>query len=257
MNFPTFKISLDISVLIVLLSFVLVSSIFLPEVIFDLLSYAQPISISEYFCEPVILAGGVIEPGANPLYKVGDKKTFYARRFTTGVEGEEYALSAACRAVGQFCYVFVEEGQKVDDFWINNLKAEFDEKISHKEKIRNRFELTFENEGRVVLLLLDVKDEWKPQKREERYIAGYFWAENQLPGFRSQTGNEMELLYLDINPANLTTADFLETVSHEYEHLINWSFAEIRIWLIIFFQTGFISFFVLNYFLGRKWKGKL
>ncbi len=256
-HLPTFKISLDAPTLIILLSFVLVGSIFLPEIVFDLLSYAQPTSVSDYFCEPVILAGGVAESGANSLYKVGDKKTFYARSFTTGVEGKEYALSATCKAVGKSCYIFVERGQKVDDFWINSLKTEFDEKISHKEKIRNRFLSTLDNEGKITLLLLDIRDECDLQERNQRYIAGYFWAEDSLPRFRSETGNEMELLYLDVNPAEPSTKDFLKTVAHEFEHLIYWSYAEVRTWLIFFPIVAIISFLAINCLLGRKWKGRM
>ena len=137
---------------------------------------------------------------------------------------------------------------------INN---EFDEKISHKEKIRNRFTSTLDNEGKVTLLLLDIKDECDCQEREQCYIAGYFWAEDSLPGFRSETGNEMELLYLDVNPAEPSTEDFLETASHEFEHLVHWSYAEVRTWLVFLPIVAIVSFLAINCLLGKKWKGKL
>jgi len=256
-RFPRFNISLDIPTLIFLLSLVLVSSIFLPEIIFDLFSYAKPEAVSKSSSESVILAGGVVNPKSSSPYKAGDKKSFSSRKFSTGIKGDEYELTAVCKAVGEFCYIFLEEGQEVDSVWIDKLKTKFDEEIANKEKIKNRFTSTFDNEGRITLLLLDIKDEWSPEKKGESYIAGYFWGENLIPNFRSKTGNEAEILYLDINPAKASTNDFLETVSHEFEHLIHWSFAEVRVWLIIFLQVGLISFFVLNHFLEGRWKGKL
>jgi len=256
-RFSTFKTSLSIPTLIILLTVVLVSSIFLPEIILDLFSYTHPKAVSDVSLEPIVLAGGAVVPGEHSLYGVGDKRSFVARKFATGIKGEEYELDAVCKAVGKFCYVFVEEGQEVDNVWVNKLRAEFDEEISAKKKIANRFKSTLDNDGRITLLLIDIKDGWDYQKKGERYIAGFFWGENQVPGFRSKTGNEADLLYLDINPANASTKDFLKTVSHELDHLVHQSYIEVRVWLIIFLQVGFISFFVLHYFLEGRWKGKL
>ncbi len=73
--------------------------------------------------------------------------------------------------------------------------------------------------GQIFILLLDVRDDWDSTSSSS-FIAGYFDPLDQGNG-----GNFADIIYLDTNPGDLTGAHtlfILETLAHEYQHLIHY-----------------------------------
>ncbi|MCH8837645.1 MAG: hypothetical protein IIA60_07565, partial [Candidatus Marinimicrobia bacterium] len=70
--------------------------------------------------------------------------------------------------------------------------------------------------GQVFILLLDVRDGWDSTSSTS-FIAGYFDPKDQGP-----EGNFADIIYLDTYPGATHTLLILETLAHEYQHLIHY-----------------------------------
>ncbi len=176
-------------------------------------------------------------------FRVGDKGPiqsvgWWATNLTTN---SEYLVPSTCRAVGNNCYIFVE-----DSLWIN---GRVDQAIV--DSIRNAWEFrtpanpgkgiyqtdveTFgnppdvDNDPRIIILILDIKDGYAGSGS---YVAGYFFGINQFPdgspGAGGHRSNYAEIYYLDGNPLNLKTPGGLtlgmQTTAHEFQHMIHWNY---------------------------------
>ena len=173
---------------------------------------------------------------ANPRFQLGQQVTFYAIDFR---QQTQYTVGASLRSIGDFCYVFVE-----DDQWQRNVTAGVVERIRRAfddstpaDAGRGIYEIEtaafgppadIDGDPRVLILLLDVRDSFV---HNGGFIAGYFSPVNQQLGvvrdpnhgvpFRS---NEAEMIYLDVDPLDVTSASGLSVLAHEFQHLIHWNY---------------------------------
>ena len=169
--------------------------------------------------------------------QVGDQKKFYAVDFARS--GVPYLTSATCRAVGKFCYIFVEDKQwdsgVVTHTGVVKLKRAFDESTP-ADPARGIYKLETEDLGpapdeidqdpKIYILILDIPDAYNGFGD---FIAGYFEPINQKRGvFRDpNTGmklysNEVEMIYLDANPLEAGSTMSMEILAHEFQHVIHW-----------------------------------
>jgi len=82
-----------------------------------------------------------------------------------------------------------------------------------------------DNDGKLTILLLDIKDGFKNQQTDS-YIAGYFFGGNFYSKGKinsQQYSNGRDMIYLDTNPGlqNYLTQTYT-TFAHELQHLINY-----------------------------------
>ena len=169
--------------------------------------------------------------------QVGDQRKFYAMDFS--LSGSPYFVNATCRAVGEFCYIFVEDSQWdrgiVTNTDVVKLRRAFDDSTP-RDPSRGIYELETTNLGptpdeidldpKIYILVLDILDDYD---RFGTYVAGYFEPLNQKRGvFRDpNTGmklysNEVELIYIDSHPLDAGSAMAREILAHELQHLIHW-----------------------------------
>ncbi|HMA62257.1 MAG TPA: T9SS type A sorting domain-containing protein [bacterium] len=73
--------------------------------------------------------------------------------------------------------------------------------------------------GKLNVLLIDVRDGYDPETSTS-YVAGYFDPLDQM-GTR---GNFSEIIYIDTNPADLTSEYVHTIVAHELQHLIHYNY---------------------------------
>lgn len=173
-------------------------------------------------------------------FTVGQAKSLWA---TNMVSNTEYAVTSHCRAVGNNCYIFVE-----DSLWTNgtvtpaavtSIQTAF-ETSTPGDASKGVFQLDtmyFGNppdvdaDPKIIILILDIKDGFTGSGG---YVAGYFYAINEYTDAYIQGAlgsnrhsNEAEIFYIDANPANLRTstgvAGAASTTAHEFQHMINWS----------------------------------
>ncbi len=169
--------------------------------------------------------------------QVGDQRKFYAVDFARS--GAPYSINATCRAVGKFCYIFVEDEQwqrgSVTHTGVVKLKRAFDESTP-ADPARGIYKLETEELGpspdeidldpKIYILALDILDDYA---RSGNFIAGYFEPINQKRGVVREPGtglkfysNEVEMLYIDTEPLDVGGALSKEILAHELQHLIHW-----------------------------------
>lgn len=168
--------------------------------------------------------------------QIGEQRKFFAIDFTRA--GASYQTSATCRAIGRFCYIFVEDSQwqrgTVSSTSVARLKRAFDDSTPGNDT-KGIYEIITSNLGptpdeidkdpRIYILLLDIPD----NRVGGNYIGGYFEPINQKRGVvhDPNTGmkfisNEVELIYIDTDPLDVNGLLAQEILAHELQHLIHW-----------------------------------
>ena len=177
--------------------------------------------------KPIVAAPTQLRPP-----KIGDQKTFYAVEFRNK---NQYRLNATLRAIGTWCYIYVENTE-----WQRTVNARtlasvlwYFEQSTPADSSKGIYQIETElfgtppdtdGDDRVYLLLLDIRGDSLSQ-----VIAGYF---NQIDQQRGQlrdphTGklyrsNELDLIYLDTDPTSAGDTEGVTILAHEFQHLIHW-----------------------------------
>ena len=132
---------------------------------------------------------------------------------------------ASLEVVGKHCYVYLEKGQTVPAARLEEIADEFDTRIypTVTGHFGQEWNPGIDDDPRITLLLMDIKDGYQPKGM---YTAGYFnpgdeYPEGQLPADSKLKGNRREMLYIDLNPADVTSRTFLSVVAHEFQHMIH------------------------------------
>ena len=169
-----------------------------------------------------------------PKLVLGERKNFFSVNFSTR---EQYIVQATLRAIGEFCYIFVEDSQwlrVVHEGTVNSVRRAFDDATPADPK-RGIYEIQTELFGappdidgdkRIYLLLLDIRDEGTSG---DGFVAGFFSPINQHRGVLRHPeigipvrSNELDMLYLDTQPQNAGSQTALGVLAHEFHHLIHW-----------------------------------
>ena len=172
-------------------------------------------------------------------FTVGDTHNWWA---TNLINYNEYEVPSTCRAIGDHCYIFVENaiwGNRIDESSVNKILNAF-EYSTPSSASKGIYDTGIENFGdppdvdndpRIIILILDIQDGFSGSGG---YVAGYFYSANQYPDGDPALGgtrsNFTEIYYLDANPADLSSDqgsnDVLATTAHEFQHMIHWNWDE-------------------------------
>ena len=173
------------------------------------------------------------QSNAPPLV-IGERKDFFSINFNTH---EQYIVRSTLRAIGEFCYVFVEDSQwlgGVNQETVNSVRRAFDS-ATPIDPNRGIYEIETELFGeppdidgdkRIYLLLLDIRDKGT---RDSGFVAGFFSPVNQHRGVLRHPeigipvrSNELDMLYIDTQPQNAGSQKAHGVLAHEFQHLIHW-----------------------------------
>lgn len=155
--------------------------------------------------------------------QLGQKEIFWTNNIATGKFEQ---ITATLRAIGKNCYVFLQDSQNVTQEAIAKIQKQLDEQIypTNTAFFGTEARPGLDGNLKITLLMLDIQDGYA--KPEDGYVAGYFFAGDQM--LQSDLGsnskaksNEREILYLDTYPCDPTAADYLEIVAHEFQHMIH------------------------------------
>jgi hypothetical protein len=164
-------------------------------------------------------------------FTVGTNKSFYAYNFTNSTR---YSTSFTCRAVGNNCYIFVEDSvwdTRVDQSAVDSVLKAFDSStpanpslgIYHMDVNAFGTPPDVDNDPRVVILILNIRDGWTGSGG---YVAGYFDSYNEVLSYANS--NKGEFYYVDANPLNLKSPYGIQTgmstTAHEFQHMINFNY---------------------------------
>jgi hypothetical protein len=173
-------------------------------------------------------------------YSVGSKKSWYADDLTS-TSVSRYLVSSTCKAVGNNCYIFVEDSSwsagRVNQTAVDSVRIYFDSKTPANPS-KGIFETDtaafgnppdVDDDPKIIILMLDIKDGYSSTSGGG-YVEGYFYSYNEIDpevvGYSKS--NFAEMFYLDTNPLNLTTTSGLQsglsTLAHEFQHMIHFNY---------------------------------
>lgn len=153
--------------------------------------------------------------------EVGDVEVFNTVNLTNNAPMK---IRAVLKKIGTHCYIYLEQGQKVDTQTINNIAAHFDRKIH--PQVRSMFGSEWspgiDGDKRITLLLLDIRDSYDPGRGRNNFTSGYFNAGDEFPRSKNANSNQREMLYLDTYPGKAGSVKFLSVLAHEFQHMVHW-----------------------------------
>jgi hypothetical protein len=179
---------------------------------------------------PAGLRSGIQFADTNPeetgLEKdLGQKEMFWVRNIQTG---NFEKVTAVLRAIGEHCYVFLQDTQDVSQEAINRIQDQFDNQIykTNTEYFGFEWKPGIDNDNRINLLMVDIQDGYSDP--DDGYVAGYFFAGDEMrqsdfPPHSKVRTNEREIVYLDTYPCDPEADDYLEVVAHEFQHMIHYN----------------------------------
>ena len=158
----------------------------------------------------------------NEVWKKGDRNIFKTFNFATN-KWEE--TEAELVAAGTNLVVYLELARSFDEAMLQRLVKEFDRKI-YPQTTRyfgNEARPGIDNDDRITILLMDIRDGFE---KSGTYTSGYFnrgdcYLPHEIPEGVDLQSNCREMLYVDINPSDVSSNDFFATIAHEFQHLIH------------------------------------
>lgn len=143
----------------------------------------------------------------------------------TGSGQSSYQVPTVFYGSTRNALAYVEVDSNVNYDKIETVLKTFEEKIAPVEHSYFGEPIDINNDEKVILLFLDIKDGASPGMP---YIAGYFdplnqYSDSSVYGIYQLRSNEQEMMYLDTYPADIESEDFLSTLAHEYQHLLHFS----------------------------------
>jgi hypothetical protein len=146
----------------------------------------------------------------------GPVRRFWAR----DVEDNFYQLDAVEIITGAHGIFYVEKANrdKAPRSDVESLAVEFDTKIFPlvTENFGDFWDV--DNNGKVILLLLDIQD-----IPGAGYTAGYFYTGDMYDLSTREYSNMADMLYIDVNPGKVSDQSLRYTLAHEFQHLVNFS----------------------------------
>ena len=154
--------------------------------------------------------------------EVGDQASFNTYNLEQNCNEK---IKATLKKIGKHCYVYVQNGKSVNQKTIDKIAHAFDNKIYPEDRSMFGEEWCpgIDDDSRITLLLLDIKDGYNPSSGNYAYTGGYFNAGDCYPRSKYATSNQREMLYLDINPSDPSSDKFLSVMAHEFQHMIHWN----------------------------------
>lgn len=154
--------------------------------------------------------------------EVGDVEVFNAFNVRAG---KHEKIRARLKKIGKHCYLYLQEGKKVDSAAITNIVKEFDTRIyqNTRSMFGSEWSPGIDGDPRIILFLLDIQDGYNPQQGRRGYTAGFFYPGDCYNRKKKPESNEREMLYLDIYPSVPGSKEFMSVVAHEFQHMIHWN----------------------------------
>lgn len=171
--------------------------------------------------EHMLRTRGMVMYADSKPAEVGDEIVFTTMNVA---EKKPEKTPAVLKKIGRHCYVFVEKGKSVSEAAIDKIVKTFDEKIypTNTSVFGSEWKPGIDNDERITLLFLDIKDGYQKDGANKGYVAGYFYPGDEYNKEQNPQSNEREMLYLDIFPADPTKDSYLGVVAHEFQHMIHW-----------------------------------
>jgi hypothetical protein len=157
-------------------------------------------------------------------------KTFWSYKIDltgSGASMELLQVSAYLAGVSAHAKIYVEVDRGVTQSQVDQLLYEFETNIYPNLQQNLAEPLDVNEDGKVTFLLIDIQDSYT--KQGDSYLGGYFdpfnmYRETSVILNAQRRSNEEDMLYMDIYPSVINSKNFLATMAHEYQHLLQFSY---------------------------------
>lgn len=155
--------------------------------------------------------------------EVGDIEVFNTFNI---LKNNHEKTKAQLKKIGRHCYIYLQQGRKLDAATIDRIAAAFDKRIypEARSMFGSEWNPGIDNDPKITLLLLDIQDSFNPDQGRKGFTAGYFNAGDCYRTSKFPNSNQREMLYLDVFPGNPSTDKFLSVIAHEFQHMIHWNY---------------------------------
>ncbi len=151
------------------------------------------------------------------LYAIWIEGRFFNAR--TATNNTWYVVAAKKLATGANCIIYADETINFSSTDALEIRDEYESKIHQKMIDSFGTFKDVDNNGKVIILLLDIIDGYSGGS----YVAGYFDPTHMFSTGTYAKSNQADMLFVDINPG-WTEKDLLyTTIAHEFQHLISFS----------------------------------
>lgn len=150
-------------------------------------------------------------------FSIGETKTFWA---VDEYNGLYYTVTAQLKKIGNYSYVFVEDGQYISPGTINSITDEFDNKIYPLDTNYFGSPPNIDGNQKIVILLLDIKDAHNYISYYPPSVLGYF---NPMDQMYYKYSNRLDMIYIDTYTL-ITKKTWAATLIHEFQHLIHYNY---------------------------------
>lgn len=148
-------------------------------------------------------------PTAPKQYHVGDKETFWVNR---DMQSQNEKITATLRYMNNVAYMWVEDGERVDDGALKQSADVFANKIypTNRKYLGSEANPGVDNDPRLHILNTRFKN-----------ASGYFSQSDTLPLSVNRYSNEKEMFYINTRSLHPGTPAYDSTLAHEFAHMIH------------------------------------
>lgn len=177
--------------------------------------------------------GSYAEPISRYRFQPHDSLNYNDKNHTFLIEEEEFIYEIEADLVygdkDSRCLIYVENGSKYSRFskW-EKIGKFFDHSVSSPMERSFGTPSDIDKNGKIVILYYSFEDDT---------MLGYFSSGDLESRDEIDSSNEMEILYMNLDYGSPGSKDMIETLPHEYMHLINYSnrqkrdYSEMDIWM--------------------------
>ncbi len=150
-------------------------------------------------------------PAAPRQYRVGDKETFWVSRDPN--RGDNQKITATLRYMNDVAYMWVEDGERVDDAALKKSADYFAQHIypTHHKYLGSEAIPGVDNDPHLHIL----------NARIEGGIAGYYGQSDTLPREINVQSNQREMFYMSTLSTRPGTEYYNSVLAHEFAHMIH------------------------------------
>ncbi|NJO06671.1 MAG: hypothetical protein HC876_14755 [Chloroflexaceae bacterium] len=145
--------------------------------------------------------------------QTGHIKEFWVNNI---VDSQNYRVNAELRYAGPVVLMYVEEGVQVDQAALEQSARTFENEIYPRTRdlFGSEWQPGVDGDPRIVVLNMG---------NMGGGVIGYFSPRDSVPASVNRFSNEHEMFYMNVGALTPGTAAYLDTLSHEFQHMIHWN----------------------------------
>lgn len=145
--------------------------------------------------------------------QVGHVKQFWVNSI---VDSSNYSVTAELRYMGSIVLMYVEQGTLVDQGALEAAAQAFEQQIYPRTRTLFGSEWQPGVDGDTRIVILNVQTIGGS-------VIGYFSPRDSVPRSVNRFSNEHEMFYMNVGAAQPGSTAYLDTLSHEFQHMIHWN----------------------------------